>query len=177
VLRVQEVSEKQLEAAWGRAEGAGTGAAGAARATALINRLYKMKVEHLLRLVKTTIFRCALCASQFSAAHTSLLRCPVTHRCACADPSVLRPGLTCEALSTQSRRLDMYVPQERAERAARDGPQLALPQPRGGVARAAALVARDLLGGLGRRHRALLLPLRALLLRQPVRVLPGLRRS
>jgi len=71
------VPEEALEALWERCGGGEDKADDHAQQSAvLVNRLYKHRVELLLRSMHTTLVRCAQCGLLFSAAHRTQLSCP-----------------------------------------------------------------------------------------------------
>jgi hypothetical protein len=47
----------------------------------LVDCVFHMKMEHLLRLSKSTVFRCSRCRGLFSAAHIATLCCPAALTC------------------------------------------------------------------------------------------------
>lgn len=65
---VQDMHERDLEGMW-TAFGADDSK------IYFINKLYRLKMEHLLRSSNTTVLRCTCCGGLFSAAHISHLRC------------------------------------------------------------------------------------------------------
>ncbi len=89
------MTEEQLEALHASTGASGSGAAEGGQDTPpalramleqLSGRLFKHKIEQLLRELRTTVARCALCGAMFSLAEKPKLSCPARDAEFCWGP-------------------------------------------------------------------------------------------
>jgi hypothetical protein len=88
------MSEQQLERLWESFSGqqpAAQRAAQHAQFSEFVDRLFRLKMDGLLRAVNSTALRCEACGALFSASHITQLRCTADGRC-CPITCVILSG-------------------------------------------------------------------------------------
>lgn len=78
----QELSEDALEQLWEATENPGVPQVDSSKQNReFIDRLYRLKMDCILRETNSTALRCTACGALFSASHISQLRCAADSGC------------------------------------------------------------------------------------------------